>query len=105
MAEQSLSQDAWARFPERSEEQPGGFRGFDFASERSMLHAHNLRAAQHAEAGTPPIGVYPPSEMRRTQLLKSFSSVYGHAMIPKHASGHSGSACSAVRWPKDGHMI
>ncbi|KAK9918377.1 hypothetical protein WJX75_003611 [Coccomyxa subellipsoidea] len=51
VAEQSLSQDAWARFPERSEEQPGGFHGFDFASERSMLHAHNLRAAQHAEAG------------------------------------------------------
>ena len=32
--------------------QPNAFRGFDFTSERSMLHAHDLTVA-HAESGAP----------------------------------------------------
>ncbi|BDA49279.1 hypothetical protein COCOBI_13-3910 [Coccomyxa sp. Obi] len=58
VAAQSSPDDVWACMPGRPGGQmsgqlggqPGAFRGFDFASERSMLHTHELTAA-HAESG------------------------------------------------------
>lgn len=63
VATQSSPDNVWARVPGwpggqtsgQPSGQPGGYRGFDFSSERSMLHAHELTAA-HAESGAPSDG-------------------------------------------------
>lgn len=56
VAAQSLPEDLWMQVPGQAGGQligqPGSFRGFDFTTERSMLHAHELTAA-HAESGMP----------------------------------------------------